>query len=257
MSKSMVSKFVKSAQMSLSKNGPAIATGVGIAGMFTTVIFAVEATPKALSLISDEKKERKVDKLTKKETIQVAWKPYIPAAVTGIISTVCIVGASNASAKRNAVLATAYSLSESALTEYQNKVVEVVGEKKDQEIKDEIAKDHIKKDPVVNREVIITEKGKTLCYDMVGGRYFMSDIDTIKKAENYLNKRMMSEMYISLNEFYFELGLRFTDLGDELGWNMNDGFIDIDFSSILTEEGEPCLAISYRVGPQYDYAKLM
>ena len=34
---------------------------------------------------------------------------------------------------------------------------------------------------MANKEVIITSKGDTLCYDSVSGRYFKSDIGTIKK----------------------------------------------------------------------------
>ena len=44
--------------------------------------------------------------------------------------------------------------------------------------------------------------------------------DTIKKIVNELNRRMLSESYISLNDFYYELGLSFTKMGDQLGWNV-------------------------------------
>lgn len=256
MKKPNVTKMAKTLSMTVTKHSPEILTGIGIAGMITTVVMAVKATQKALLLIEEKKGEEDTDILKPVEVIQVAWKPYIPAAITGVVSVACLVGASSVNAKRNAVLATAYSLSETALSEYKDKVVEVVGEKKEQTIRDEIAKDHIQKDPVTNHEVIITEKGNTLCYDRIAGRYFKSDIEKIRQAENYLNKRMMSEMYVSLNEFYYELGLRCTDLGNELGWNINDGFIDIDFSSQLTEDGDPCLVISYRIAPRYDFGKL-
>ncbi|MFR8351429.1 MAG: DUF6353 family protein [Blautia obeum] len=44
-------------------------------------------------------------------------------------------------------------------------------------MKDAVAKDKVEKNPVVTREVIITEKGNTLCYDAISGRYFKSDIE--------------------------------------------------------------------------------
>lgn len=43
----------------VSKYGPEIAVGVGIAGMITTTILAVKATPKSLRLIEAEKKKKK------------------------------------------------------------------------------------------------------------------------------------------------------------------------------------------------------
>ncbi len=92
-------------------------------------------------------------------------------------------------------------------------MIETIGEKKEQTVRDAIANDRINKNPVSRREVIITEKGNTLCYDAISGRYFKSDIDKLKKAENELNRRMRDEMYISLNEFYYEIGLNPTKIG--------------------------------------------
>ena len=256
-----VSKLCKDAKVMVSKRSPEILTGLGIAGMITTTVLAVKATPKALDLIAraeDEKFDNgHGDKLTVSEKMKVAWKPYIPAAITGIASISCIIGASSVHAKRNAAIAAAYNLSQTALTEYKEKVVETIGEKKEQAIKDKIAKDKIKKDPVSKSEVIVTGKGNTLCYDAFNSRYFYSDIDQIKRAINELNRIMLNQMYVSLNDFYDELNLKHSGNGDELGWKLDDGFIEVDFSSQLSDDGRPCLVIEYMVAPRYDYSKLM
>ncbi len=253
MKKPNVSKIVSDVRKGVKKHSPEILTGVGIAGMITTTVLAVKATPKALVLIEDKKKELDVDSLNAKEVVQAAWPCYIPAALTGAVSVACLVGASSVNVRRNAALATAYTLSESALKEYQEKVVETIGEKKEQSVRDAIAKDKVEKNPVTNREVILTEKGNTLCFDTVSGRYFKSDIDKLKKVENELNRQMISEMYISLNEFYYEIGLDGISVGDELGWNIDNGYIDLQFSTQLATDGTPCLVIGYMVEPRYDY----
>jgi len=253
MNKPNLSKIAKGIRMSISKHSPEILTGIGIAGMVTTTVMAVRATPKALILIEDKKAENDVDKLTPVETIKATWTCYVPAAITGCLSIFCLIGASSVNARRNAALATAYTLSESALKEYQGKVIETIGEKKEQTVRDAIAKDRIDKNPVSSREVIITEKGNTLCYDAISGRYFKSDIDKLKKAENELNRRMRDEMYISLNEFYYEIGLNPTKIGDDLGWNIDHGYIELNFSSQLSDDGNPCLVIDYQVAPRYEY----
>ena len=221
--KPKVSKLCKDAKDMVLKRSPEILTGIGIAGMITTTVLAVKATPKAINLIEEKKRdiyreqkghdpEYRLDYQkplpSKLDYIKVAWKPYIPAAITGAASISCIIGANSVNARRNAALAAAYNLSRSALTEYKEKVVETIGEKKAKSIKDKIAKDKIDKDPVSKTDVIITGKGNTLCYDAFNSRYFYSDIDTIKKAINELNRRMLNEMYISLNDFYNELDLR-------------------------------------------------
>lgn len=256
-----VSKLCKDAKVMVSKRSPEILTGLGIAGMISTTVLAVRATPKALDLIA-RAEDKKFDnghgnKLTVSEKMKVAWKPYIPAAITGIASISCIIGASSVHAKRNAAIAAAYNLSQTALTEYKEKVVETIGEKKEQAIKDNIAKDKIKKDPVSKSEVIVTGKGNTLCYDAFNSRYFYSDIDQIKRAINELNRIMLNQMYVSLNDFYDELNLKHSGNGDELGWKLDDGFIEVDFSSQLSDDGRPCLVIEYMVAPRYDYSKLM
>ena len=251
-----VSKLCKDAKAIVSKRSPEILTGLGIAGMVTTTVLAVRATPKALKLIEDAQYEKR-ESLTVSEKIKVAWKPYIPAAITGITSITCVIGASSVNAKRNAAIAAAYNLSQTALTEYKEKVVETIGEKKEQVIKDKIAKDKVENNPVTKSEVIITGKGNTLCYDTFNGRYFYSDSDQIKKAINELNRKMLNEMYVSLNDFYSELDLKLSNNGYELGWKLDDGLIEVDFSSQISDDGRPCLVIDYLVAPRYDYSKLM
>ena len=254
MGKTNLATIAKDIRKFASKRSPEILTGIGIAGMITTTILAVRATPKALELIEEQKEEESVDKLSSLEVVKVAWKPYIPAMVTCVASTACLIGASSVNTKRNAALATAYKLSETALSEYRDKVVETIGEKKERIVRDKVAEERVKKNPVSKNEVIITGNGKTLCFDPISGRYFMCSIETIKKAENTLNKQMLHDIsgYVSLNEFYDELGLDHTSVGNDLGWNTNQ-LIDIDFSSQLNDNGEPSVVLDYLVAPKCDY----
>lgn len=255
--KKEITKSFLSLKTAIKKHSPEILTGIGIAGMITTTVMAVRATPKALILIEERKEEIGAEKLEAMDMVKTTWACYIPAAITGTLSVACLIGASSVNARRNAALATAYTLSESALKDYQGKVIEMFGEKKNEAVKDAVAKDKVEKNPVVTREVIITEKGNTLCYDAISGRYFKSDIEKIKKAECELNRQMLDDMYVSLNDFYYEIGLDSVKLGDELGWNVDRGYIDLSFSSQLASDGTPCLVIDYSVAPRYDYRNLL
>lgn len=259
MTKPNLSAIAKELKGAMIQHSPEILTGIGIAGMITTTVMAVKSTPKALDLMAELKEKHKNDAEKKeiaKEVVTKVAPVYLPSVITGGLSIACLIGASSVNARRNAALATAYTLSESALKEYQEKVVATIGEKKEKNVRDAIAKDKVDKNPVSNCEVIVTEKGNTLCYDTISGRYFTSDIEKLKRTENELNKRLLSEMYIGLNELYYELGLRCTDQGNELGWNINDGMINFDFSSQLADDGRPCLVVGYRVGPRYGYGDL-
>lgn len=272
----MKKQFFKNMSKSLSNHSPEILTGIGIAGMITSTALAVKATPKALELLEEKKEEvnkqrfnreierdyslkdhKELTKLDTKTTIKTVWKCYIPATVTMAVSVACLIGASSVHVKRNAVLATAYHLSEAAATEYRNKVVEAIGAKKEETIRDAVNKDRIERNPVSKNEIFITDKGNTLCYDDLSGRYFKSDIDKIKKIINELNHQMNKTYYISLNDFYDEIGLEHTKLGDSLGWNSDMGLLELHFSSHLADEGTPCLSLDFTTMPKYDYDKFV
>jgi hypothetical protein len=241
--------------MTISKHSPEILTGIGIAGMITTTVLAVKATPKAIRLLEETYGDNNGRPFPAVDVVKTCWKCYIPAAITGAVSITCLIGASNVNARKNAAIATAYKISERALTEYKDKVVETIGEKKERAIRENIDKDRIEKNPVSKSEVIITEKGNTLCYDSISGRYFKSDIDKIEKAVNEINRKMLNEMYISLNEFYDELGLNHTSLGSSLGWNIDNGLLELEFGSQISDDGTPCVVVNYSVAPKYDYSR--
>lgn len=247
------SVLFESTKKVLTKNTPGILTGIGIAGMIASTVMAVHATPKAIMLMNEKEIELEVDKLSAKEVVQTTWKCYIPSVVTGAASIACIIGASSVNARRNAALLTAYTLSETALKEYKDKVIEEVGTKKAQEIRDSIAKDHLEKKPVETSEVLVTEKGETLCYDVISGRYFKSDIEKIRRSVNELNRQMLSEGCVSLNDLYYEIGLDSIGIGSDLGWNANRGLVDLHFSSQLASDGTPCLVLDFVEAPYYNY----
>lgn len=270
MNKLNIGRAFKTAQRFVSHHSPEILTGIGIAGMITTTVLAVKATPKALELIDKEKNRQnrevrkeaaekgqdacpQISKLKPVEVVKVAWKPYIPAAITGVASIACLVGASSVSARRNAALATAYKLSETALTEYRDKVIETIGDKKEKEIRDKVDEERIINNPVSKKEVIMTGNGDTLFCDFLSGRYFESDMESIRKSENNLNRRMRDEMYISVSDFYDELGLDHTQVSDMLGWNIDKGYIELDFCPHMADNGKPCIMLRHDNPPTYGY----
>lgn len=275
MTKTDVSKFFKMAQKTIAKYSPEILTGIGIAGMITTTVLAVKATPKALEKIKEEKVKvyDELDpsevpaqgipedvKLKPMEVIKVTWKCYVPAVITGTASIACIIGANKANYARNAALATAYNLSQTALAEYKEKVVETIGEKKEQTIREKIAQDKVDKvEKVPNNEIVMIGSGDVLFLEPVSMRCFMSNEEEVRRIINNLNYRMISgyEEYISLSEFYDEIGLARTSTSDDVGWNIGrDGQISISFVAAKNNEGKPCLMLDYMVSPRYDYRYL-
>ena len=230
------------------EKSPEILVGMGLAGMLTSTVLAVKATPKALDILAQEDED-----LTNLEKVKKTWKCYIPATIGYCTSAACIIAATSTNNKRNAMLAGAYKLSESALLEYRNKVVEVVGEEKEKEIRDSIAKDRVEDRPVIT----CLGKDDYSCYDMLSGRYFKSDIDKIQKAVNDMNYKLLNDNILSLNEFYYELGMKGTDIGYEQGWDISKGMIEVSFSSIISENDEPCIVMHFDNPPQYGFDRFM
>lgn len=263
MDKPNFAKIANDLKKSLAKHSPEILTGLGIAGMITTTILAVRATPDALRFLEDKKEELELEpteKLPVVEAVKATWKCYIPAAVTGVASTACLIGAASVNNKRNAALAAAYALSDTTFREYREKVVEAIGEKKEQVVHDKVSEERIKCTPI-NNEVIVIDNDSTLFLEPISGRYFKSSIEKLKKAENALNKIINTDAFnsgVSLNDFYEMLGLAKTTMGETVGWNLDTGLIDIYMSPHQVEEegpyeGQPCLVINYRKPPKYEF----
>lgn len=254
----------------LKDNSPTILTGMSVAGLISTVGLAIKATPKAFAIknsyqediwnvqdqiengdISEEsgKKEIRDDKIHLALDI---CKIYAPAAVSGVVTIACIVGAHSISMKRNAALAALYSISEKSLKEYKDKTKEIVGNSKAEKIEDELIKDKLSKNPLGKEYVIETGDGDTLCYDVYSGRYFKSDIEKIKQAINEFNQAMLYENSMSLNDFYGMLNLKHVRLGDNIGWTV-DKFLEPSFRSSLASDMTPVLVLDYAVEPTWDY----
>lgn len=236
----------------ISDKSPEILIGFGLAGMLTSTVLAVKATPKALDILA-EQEDRELSKVDK---VKLTWKCYAPAAIGYCASAACIIGANSVNTKRNAVLAGAYKISESALLEYRDKVKEVIGEEREKEIHAKIAEDRRCKEPENQGNVILTGKGDVLCYDMYSGRYFKSEMDEINAILNELNYKLMQDNLLALNDFYDALGLQPIVTGYDHGWNVDDGLIKIYFTSTLADNGIPCLALHFDNLPRYGYDRL-
>lgn len=246
-----VKEFVKAVKRGYSMKEPEILLGLGISGSIIAMVQAGFGTYKAVDLVDKKKKELGKDELTPKEIIETTWFCYLPAAVIEAATIGCLLGSNSSSNKKIAAATAAFQISESWNKEYTEKVKETIGEKKESEIRDEIEKDRLAKRPVISREVFITGNGGYLC--SIFGRYFRSDIDTVKQAFNKVNYRMQTEHTISKSELCYELDITPEDDDDKEGWNIGNGLIEPRFTYIGAPNGEPCMVISFYKDPSPDY----
>lgn len=231
----------------LKSNSPEILTALGISGVITTAYLAAKASFKASEMIdADERVGGTADdtKQRLKERTKLVWKCYIPAGVSGALTVGCVICASKSNAKRTTAAVTAYSLTERAFAEYREKVVEQVGKGKEQNIRDSLAQDRVTQTPSGSREVIIVGSGTVLCCELHTMRYFRSDMESLKKAENAINAKVLREDWVPIDEFYELVRLPFTSNSSNLGWTSNK-LMELQFSTVLADGGEPCLAFDY------------
>lgn len=257
----------------VSENASGLLTAGGVIGVGVTAVLTARASFKAASILREEmalrqahveekRAEHNLDNLfasdfTKTEVVKLTWFQYVPPTIVGVATISSIVMANRVSAKRAAALAVAYGISEQRFQEYKDKVTEKFGGNKERDLRDAIAQDRVNKNPP-DREVIILTDGDVLCFDMLTGRYFRSSVERIKRAESKINQDLFHHQYASLSSFYDEIGLPPTSFTDEVGWNLvqQEAPFEVRFSTVLSPDDKPCIAIDFATPPKTGYTQL-
>lgn len=239
-------------------NSPKILTTMGVVGAVTTAYLAGKASFEAADMIrlKESLEEPPLDiepQQLLKDRVQLVWRLYIPTVTTGAATIACIIGASQVGARRAAGLAAAYSITEKTFEEYKAKVVEKIGEKKEEQIHDDIARDRVKAGFTEDTKIFGAEVGE-LCYDKFSDRYFRATVEDIRAAENSLNHALIHDNYASLAEFYNILGLSAPAYSESIGWN-SDRLLEIRISTVLALGDKPCLAMEFKTEPGPDYGR--
>lgn len=111
-------------------------------------------------------------------------------------------------------------------------------------------------------QLVIPSDGTVLCKDLYSGRLFYSNAEKIKQAIAKCSYEIISDMYISLNNFYEAIDspqLPRIPMGEDLGWNIDDtinGKLPITLSALLTDDNKPCLCIDYDISVRDDFRNL-
>ena len=229
---------------------PDILTATACIGVGATAVMCGKNTLTAHDILKAYDEEN--PDATTKDRVLKAAPAYIPTIILATATIACIIGARTTSAKQTAALASAYTIATEAAARYRDKVIEVVGEEKAKEVDEKIADEQLKAHPLSEQQPIIVGTGKVLCFDTLSSRYFMSDMETLRKVQNDMNRIILDDMFASLNDFYYRIGLDPMNLGEELGWTI-DSLIDLKFTSRLSDDGQPCLVVNYESVPRSDF----
>jgi len=250
--------FVRRTGTVLADNSPAILTALAVAGTATTAYLTGRASFKAAQLLDDH--ETRVirdneEPLTTKEKVYFTWSLFIPPAVAGTATIAAIILANRIGARRAAALLAAYAISERAYEEYKDKIIDKIGARKESTYRDEIAQDRVTRHPPPSDLIWDEETNSVLCCDLFTGRYFFSDMESLRRAQNDINYEINNSYYASLTDFYERVGLDKTSMSDDFGWNA-DKLLELHFSTALTPSGRPCLTFDFKVMPIRGYARV-
>lgn len=252
-----VHQMTRVAMNGLTSNAPTILTAFGAVGVIGTAVLTAKASFEAAKKISDAEFVRKqedgfdAEPFTKAEKIKLVWPLYIGAISSGAVSCAAIVLSHRISSRRAAVLAAAYALNESKLEEYQDKIKEKFGVKKEKEARDELAQEKVTHDIETGAAKIYDPSaGKVWIKDEYTGRYFQSTIEDINKAVNDINREIINSMGSSatLSAFYDLIELEHVSTSDHFGWNTNE-LCEIDWSTTTTPDGKVAVHVFEFVNP--------
>lgn len=237
----------------LKANSPAILSGVAIVGVGVTVFLTAKAAPKAVDILNDfHEREEEGEDISGVEKMTELAPVIAPPAIAAGVTMGAIFASNKISAERISALTAAYSLSKTMLSEFKEKTKETIGEDNFRKVDTMVSESAVRRSTNVSK-VTETGHGNDLIYDRLSDRYFRSSANHVQKIVNTANLQLINAMSISLNELYVDLGLRGTKLGEELGWNIDDGQIRVYFNAMVTEDNEPCLVLEFERLPRYRY----
>jgi hypothetical protein len=239
-----MNKLLHRSKLFVDRNAPTILTVIGGIGVVVTAVITAKQTPKALEVLRAAKEE-KGEELTKTEKVLTAAPAYIPAVITGAATIACIFGANALNKHQQAALMSAYALLDNSYKEYKKKVDELYGEEAGARVRAEITKDHMDESDIPEED-----DGKLLFFDDYSSRYFRSTIEQVQKAEYNLNRALFMWDYVSLNEFYKDLGLEPIDTGWVTGWTRPinqerhwQEWVDFIHEKVVLDDGLECYII--------------
>lgn len=249
-----INQWTKAGTQMLTSNAPAILTAFGAVGVVTTAILTGKASMEAARRIDVVQEaiweEDPNDMMTVTRKAQLTWMLYIPAVTTGVLSCGAILMSHRISSRRAAMLAAAYALNEGKLEEYQDKIREKLGVKKEKDARDEIVHDKVQRTYDEGTVIFSPLDGKVLIHDEYSGRFFYSSVEAIKQYVNEMNHEiiMSNSGYATLSDFYDLIDLPHVSTSDYFGWNTSER-LEIDWSTTTTPDGKTAVHSFVFVNP--------
>nr|DAM44915.1 MAG TPA: hypothetical protein [Caudoviricetes sp.] len=240
-----VKKMIRFAFDWAKRNPQIFITGLGIAASVATAITSGKAHAKAIA--NDDGKSDNLLDFAKRN-----WMTYIPAALSLGVTIFAFASLHDVTYKKYQALAAAYSVSQLDLSELRSRMAEQV------KVLKEGAKPADKKaakKELPKGSMVIFGDEKVLCRDAITGRTFRSTAEKIRGYCNNISEDLLNFGPCPLNDFYNQIHVGETNIGDELGW---DGGVTVkpEFRPVLLPSGSPALEVALTPAPKPNWFKI-
>ena len=262
-------KTINDASRFVDKKAPLVLLGSGIALGGCAVIFTGVASFETSDIVRDIR-ENPQKYGNNKKAIALAFAKrviplYIPVAIVGAGSVVCLVKSYDISTKRLAAATALAEVSIETFRLYKEQAKKVLGEEKEKEISEAVKKEKIFK-PKESEELEAEPNSDVIWFvDSITNQEFLSTREAIKDAALELNLKLHSEMYVSIDEWIDILNSNSYFIrdgsyqlehqgyfGNQNGWR--EGYpVYVNFIDFHTKSGHPALKIDYNVPPIMNY----
>lgn len=242
------------------KHSPVVLFGAGIIGVAATVVLACRATLKLDEIVekaqvdieaahslrsqnyanySEADCQRDLAIIYTRTAVRLG-KLYAPAFIIGVASVGALVGSHAILSKRNVALTAAYAGLERAFKEYRQRVIDEIGEEKEQELRyASVTREIVEKDET-GKEVTKVEKVIDPTAYSPYARFFDEysqswsktpeiNLLFLRSQQNYANDLLKARGHVFLNEVYDMLGIARSKAGAIVGWVISkngDNFVD-------------------------------
>lgn len=249
-----MSTLIRNLSKFWARNSSKILTVASAGGVVATGVTSYIAGTK-VPLIVDRLREEYGDDIPKKELAKAVAVPMLPPLFSGGLTIASIAVNEALNTRQKAFLTGLVSAGELVAQKQQAKIKELLGAEKARAVQDDIQKDALKEYPVSQAHVIATGKGDSLCMDAWTHQYFTSDIFFIERMVNEFNRRLIGEMWLSLNDWYDLIGLPQAECGDYLYFNV-DRQLELEYTFGESDDGRPCRIIWFKKKPkEYEHGR--
>lgn len=275
------------------KSSPHALFAAGVVGVVATAVMASKATLRLNEVLDDTRKDLELAKMVlsnnedherytetdyKKDLVLIQVKGavrvsklYAPALILGGLSIAALTGSHVILTQRNVAITAAYAALEKGYREYQQRVVNELGEDRERELRYETVEKSVKTEVNGKTKTIKTHVpvGDGSIYARFFDEYNKNWTATpeynrmfLQSQQNYANELLKARGHVFLNEVYDMLGLDRSKAGQVVGWVVDgegDDYVDFGLfqdnerARMFVNNQEPSILLDFNVdGVIYD-----